>query len=569
LAREAIEYLRRGELVPRPGEYGEWTSALEHHENWVKKAKKITPEFLEKMAYAIKNDPALKDLIEEEEDDGTQVNEKQFELPEQVKIPATFKLEDHEAYRIAQMYVEHSKKVSKEGYEDFHPASFLFLLSSIAARRIYLHMANKKLYTNLRIVLCAGSTDYAKSTTASVAITMMRESLGLDHLLIRTKEVTPEKLISNMLGRKISVEEWDAMRQDETHDEKESYRRERAWSAQKSMYWDEYGHVLKNMSKEHSNTSGYIQFLLQIDDCSEPIGKDTQARKEEYVEKPYLPMLCSIVPRNLKSIAKTGSDFWGDGQSGRNNYACAPDNTYIDDCADLERIPAPPELVKILRQWHESLGFPEVDVRVKERQNDDSKKGEPKIDEIMEVEFINPLPEYLCKVDRAAYEQYKAYRSALKVISHAEWFPVDLRTNYGRLSTLHLRIAILFASVENRNGNPKETTISLDHMYLAQYFVEIFRSGVLKFYQQATGFKTAKSQEESEIVTLLRTASKQAKQSDNEKQAWLSVAQIRRRLHEKYSTEEISKALKPLEGTVVVWEPAKRADSAGSYRIKD
>jgi hypothetical protein len=481
-------------------------------------------------------------------------------LPEQAQIPDDFILEGQEAYRIAQMYIEHSKKVSKEGYEDFHPASFLFLLSSIAARRLYVYMANDKLYTNLRIVLCAESTDYAKSTTAKVAMSIIRDDLGLEHLLIRTNEVTPERLISNMMGRKISVEEWDTM----DDQEKENYKRERAWSAQKSIYWDEYGHVLKNMSKEHSSMAGYISFLLQIDDCSQPIGKDTIARKEEYVQKPYLPILGAIVPRTLKSIAKAGSDFWGDGQSGRNNYACAPKDTYIDDCADLTKIPAPPELIKALHDWHTSLKSPEVDVRVEQKPTEE-RRGEPKLEDRMVIEIISDLPEYQCKVSTDAYDQYKAYRSALKKISHAEGFPVDLRTNYGRLSTLHLRVAILLASLENRHGNPENTIVALNHMYLAQYFVEIFRSGVLNFYQQATGFKTVKSQEESEIVTLLRTA---AKQANNDKQTWLSVAQIRRRLHEKYSTEEITKALKPIEGTVVVYQTGKRSDSAGSYRIK-
>src|SRR5690242_14991521 len=70
-------------------------------------------------------------------------------------------------------YDRFSHEASPEGFEDFHIFCGIWLLSAIAARRIYLPLRTMNVYPNLTIVLCGDSSLFAKTTTARVATSLL------------------------------------------------------------------------------------------------------------------------------------------------------------------------------------------------------------------------------------------------------------------------------------------------------------------------------------------------------------------------------------------------------------
>jgi len=558
LAHDYIyEYLFKAKVMEnghRPPTFGEYESAIKQYEGHI--TEKHAPA--KRMIENIKADIRLADLIDDEDEKP----ETCPELPEHIRIPQHIKdaFAQSDTYRLMLSYIDFSRKSSPRGYKDYHPFCFLWLLSTIAARRIYFQFGRKKVYTNLRIALCGGSTGVKKSFTAEVAISLLREELGLSYLLIETEDMTPEALIMKMVGKRAIPDDYKGSSDERTDKIKERL----AWSAQKSMYWDEFGMFLRKISKETGSYTGWIDILLKVEECK-PITKSTAGRGDEIVEKPYLPFLGNIVAASVAKITKKESDLQVNGLMPRQITICTPDGEKSDDRTKVAYFPGPPELVASLLQWHDTLGQPIADIidENENTQSPDSKK--PYISNWTGV-LIEELPEHQCKWTEQAETRWYEYGYALEELASIKGFPEDLATQYsGRLTTITLRIAMLFASIDNRYGRPEDTIITDLHMAIAQELTEIARQGSHRFYEQVNGFKTLQSKMESEIVALLKTVASKAK---TEAKAWITVAQIRSRLNEKYGTDEIKKALKPLEGTVVDYQTINRPKSKGAYRIR-
>src|SRR5712691_745401 len=119
-------------------------------------------------------------------------------LPEGVAFSAEM---SRGAYQWLSEYEQYSRIASPEGYDDFHPACGLWILSTVAARRVYLPLQRKKIYPSLFLVLTARTTLFAKTTTAEVAKEVLYTS-GLGWLLGADK-ITPQKLMSDMAGTRL------------------------------------------------------------------------------------------------------------------------------------------------------------------------------------------------------------------------------------------------------------------------------------------------------------------------------------------------------------------------------
>lgn len=95
-------------------------------------------------------------------------------------------------------YVEFSRTWSPRAYDGFHEACGLWLLSTVAARRVLLHLG-KPHYTPLFIALAARTSLYAKSTTAQIAIRVLGKA-RLDWLLAADAS-SPQKFIQDLTRR--------------------------------------------------------------------------------------------------------------------------------------------------------------------------------------------------------------------------------------------------------------------------------------------------------------------------------------------------------------------------------
>lgn len=356
-------------------------------------------------------------------------------------------------------YVQYSKQVSPEGYTDFHEACGLWLLSTIAGRRIKIPFARKQ-YTPLMIVMVARTSLYAKSNTAEAAINVL-QSAGLRWLL-GSDETTPQKLMSDMAGG--LPKNYDSLSADQQY----YIQKKIAMSAQRGWFYDEFGGLIKAMSKQGGVMQDFKGLLLKLDNCADSYEYSTQTRGSELIEKPYLSFLGTATPSDFRSNAKIGHDFWADGFNARLAFICPPPDTSIDAPFSLGETPIPWTLQKQLRDWHERLGYPSVSVEPRK----------DKRDKITGYDVVkSELPEIECKFGTDVYQAWVNYRSALKQITRN--LPTqDLDGSYNRLSIKAIRIAALFASLENGD------VIEMRHWAKAQEIAERWRKSLHELYYQ-------------------------------------------------------------------------------------
>lgn len=95
-------------------------------------------------------------------------------------------------------YSAFSARWSPRAHHDFHIASGLWVLSTVAARRVALHLGGLR-HPNLYIALAAWTGLWAKSTTVKIGLDVLRAA-KLDFLLA-PDEATPQALVQSMTQR--------------------------------------------------------------------------------------------------------------------------------------------------------------------------------------------------------------------------------------------------------------------------------------------------------------------------------------------------------------------------------
>lgn len=354
-------------------------------------------------------------------------------------------------------YIQFSKYWSPSGYPGFHEAIGLWVLSTIAARRICLPLGAKMQYTPLYIALTARSGIYAKSETASVGVRVVRDA-GLGYLLAGDN-YTPQSFIKSMTG----VVPADYERASD---------KTRAWidlsvafSAQRGWFFDEFSQLIDGMRKKSGHMGEFSGILRRIYDCQDSYTSSTIERGEEKVADPYLAMLVNMTPADLRSSGKRGSDLWGNGFFGRMAFIGPDKQGVLKGRMPNERFNIPADILMPLHHWHERLGIPAVSI---EQDRDVPSK--------YYVERGN-FPENEVVFDKGVFDAFYAYRDALSDLVDTS-DEMDLDSNYARFAAKSLRIAMLVASLEN-NG-----IISMPIWALAQSITERWRANLHAIFAQ-------------------------------------------------------------------------------------
>jgi hypothetical protein len=357
-------------------------------------------------------------------------------------------------------YVKYSKLVSPEGYSGFHTACGLWILSTVAARRVRIPF-NRKQYTPLMIALVARTSLYAKSNTAEAAISVL-QAAGL-RFLLGSDETTPQKLLSDMAGNTVP-RNYENLEVDKQY----WIQRRLALAAQRGWFYDEFGSLLRAMARNGGIMQDFKGLLLKLDNCADQYEYATQARGVELIEKPYLSLLGTMTPADMRSGAKSGSDLWSDGFLARFTFICPPPDTSIDAPFTLGEVSVPYSLFKPLRDWHERLGEPTISL-------DEEKDKKERVTGYA----VNRghLPETKLEFGEGVYDAWACYRSALK--SMLKQLPSqDFDGSYNRLSIKAIRIAALLASLENND------LIEMKHWARAQEIAEEWRLSLHQLYSQ-------------------------------------------------------------------------------------
>jgi len=370
-------------------------------------------------------------------------------LPDSAKLPAGL---SKDACLWLEEYIALSKKWSPSGYEGFHEAVGLWILSTIAARRIVMPLGAKMQCTPLYIALAARSGLYAKSETATVGIQVLKQT-GLGYLLLG-EDHTPQSMIKTMTG---AVPD-DYGRTDGTS--RITMQNALSFCAQRSWFKDEFGGFIGGMRRKSGHMHAFIDLLRSLDGCPDEYSINTIGRGQDKVIAPYLALLACMTPSDLREAGKQGSEEWGNGFWARVAFV-GPDSSCKMNNGRMpnQKFTAPSEMIVKLHKWHERLGMPDICV-----QDDPDRSGKFIVER-------GSFPENIVEFDEGVEDAYYNYFFALRGLVDSSQ-NTDLDGNYVRFAAKALRIAMLVASLEN------EDLIEMRHWALGQEIAERWRANL-------------------------------------------------------------------------------------------
>jgi hypothetical protein len=363
-------------------------------------------------------------------------------------------------------YIEFSRRWSPRSFDHYHETVAIWLLSTVAAKRIYVDVGGRR-HPSLYAALVGHTSLYAKTTAARIATDAL-EMAGLSWLL-GPDDCTPQRLIVDL---KASVpDDYDNL-----DAERQAWHRNRAaLAAQRGFYLDEFGRHIASMMREGSVYADFRGLLRQLDDCPRRYIASTIARGESLIDNPYISILACLTPRDLRPFARRGSSLWGDGFLARFALVCPPANYR----RGKDRFPAgerqfDAKLAGELGDWNRRLGVPDVsmtDVRDNDGNGKPSKRTTKRLS-------IKPLVSRVYPLDNDVREAFDAYNDALLDMVEAGAVPEDLAGNYSRFAEKALRVSLLLASMGG------DTRIRMKHWARAQAMAERWRDGLHHLYNQ-------------------------------------------------------------------------------------
>jgi hypothetical protein len=356
-------------------------------------------------------------------------------------------------------YIAFSRIWSPRAFDAFHEACGIWLLSTVAARRVTLQLGHPR-YTNLYLALVARSSLYTKSTAAEIAVATL-QSARLDWLLA-PDDSTPQRFIHDLTASARAADgsgpndEWARLRQ--------------AFAAQRGWYYEEFGQHLEAMIRGHGALAQFRSILKRFDDGRERYELATLARGSELVERPYLALLACMTPADLRPLARLGAALWHDGYLARFAFVTPGDGNRSRSRAPFppgERV-IPAAIVESLRDWHKQLGIPIFPVRALTGADDEAQSAA--VSPVRRVVY-GGVPVQKCVGTPAVYDAFYNYHNALLELAGYAG-SADLDASYARHAEKALRVAMLLASMENGGQ------IELRHWARAQAIAERWRSGL-------------------------------------------------------------------------------------------
>lgn len=389
-------------------------------------------------------------------------------------------------------YIAHSRHWSPRSFDDFHEAVGVWLLSTVAARRVVVHFG-KEQFTPLFIALAGRSTIHAKTTAAEVGREVL-DSAGLGWMLADDSS-TPQKFV-----------------RDRTQHVPEDYKRltgydltvanlKLKFAGQVGWWYDEFGMLLHAMARSGGSMSDFSGLLRRFDDCAPTYVYSTIGRPTDKIIAPYLALLASLTPADLRPLMRKGSAGWSDGFWARWAFVTPPtDEVKTDRFPAGQRVP-PIALTQALRSWHERLGEPQLWVA-----ND--------------VPQIGPLPRVVVTLEPTVADAYYAYNDAIIGVMQKRVHE-DLDAWHGRAAIRALRLATLFASLDGGD------CIELKHWARAQHIAERWRWSLYRLYEQVTQQDTSeKKNAEETVLGIIERQGSATIREITQRVKWLSGGEI-------------------------------------------
>lgn len=366
------------------------------------------------------------------------------ELPPEVRAYLSL---EHEASPVLDAMIEYFRRWCTRSYEGYHEAVAIWVLTTIAARRIVLPW-RAGVWTNFYLMLVSRSGRHAKTEAAAYGSKIIRDC-GLGFLLA-PEETSPQRMLSKMSGNSIP-RNYSCM----TPEEQERLRLKLAFSAQKGWQYDEFGDFLQDVVHSRGYNNLFYRLLKQLYDNKPEITYDTGIRGEEAIAMPSLSIIGTTAPESLVGIPEK---VWTDGAFARISFIVPPLDSLKLQSAPDEQAHVPRFIMEALTSWHIRLGIPDckiIDLWEQEEQLEQAlgKAGGKKkqLGEQYKIERDNLPQQAISWHGTGIREAHEAYFQALMNIDVEQNLDPRLGSNYVRLPDMALKIAMLLASLENDN----------------------------------------------------------------------------------------------------------------------
>jgi hypothetical protein len=416
-------------------------------------------------------------------------------------------------------YILHSKLWSPRGFEWFHESCGLWVLSVVAARRVLVHMGKPR-FTPLYIALTARTSSFSKSTTAGIAISTLQRA-GLDHLLMPDNS-TPQKFLMEMK----SVLPDDYAELDEIG--KTRILNKIASAGQRGWYFEEFGQGIAAMMRRDGPMTDFRGLLRRFDDTPERYESGTIGRGNDLVERPYLALLVSMTPADLTPFAQRGSSLWGDGFLARFALITPPNGARRRGRFPKGERVIPENLFLPLQAWNKHLGIPRVELQDEKGTSKDGKN-------ISTVRAkVKPAEPVVLELNDDVFEAFYAYDDGLNEVC-TKMALEDLDGNYGRFSEKALRLATIFASINN------SAKVDLSHWARAQAVTERWRAGAHFLHQQINSPMPSQMLETEERILRVLRRLKGASVREIRQQTRLPAREVNQILEELIEAELVAK----------------------------
>jgi hypothetical protein len=417
---------------------------------------------------------------------------------------------DEEAGRCARQwldaYIQWSQQWATRGHYLFHEGCGLWLLSTIAKRRIVIPVDNGK-YTSLYIILAADTSKFTKTTTMNNATDLLYH-LDLDFMLLPQK-MTPE--VFYRLASGYIPDDFASM----PPQFQASLCRAVAFAAQLGWRYDEFGDQLRAMTQQTSVMRRFLPILLEWYDCPRRDDNYTIGRGNDHIVNPYLSLLAALTIDDIQSLPRS-LNLWKNGLFARVAFLTPPEHEFSLALEPRTMKDFPEAICRPLIQFHERLGIPEASIQeiLSPRQEPTGKFRAERSD----------LPQNICRVTEEVFNARDSYSMALGYLCNtSEDVPMELRGFYMRNADRAMRIAALLAW-ENNQG-----VIELAHWQAAWGIAERWRKAAHEFYRQTQNVPSAGARIEQAIMRQLHRHAKTG----------LSAIDITRRVQDLNSAETL------------------------------
>lgn len=346
-------------------------------------------------------------------------------------------------------YLTWTKQSCALAPEIFHEAMALWLLATIATRRIKIAIGGQEIYPNLYVLVIAKTSLYRKSTAMGKAKEALKAA-GLESLLLPT-DVTPEALFDELAG--VQPVNFNSM----SAEDRREWLLGRAVAAQRSFMKDECSSIFANLKKDYNagltelllegyqGDGGKLKKLLKSkglvsvkDMCLSFLGATTPVMYSKYItneetENGFIARFAIVTPEGI------------------------PVYEVLDDPP-----PMPPHLVSQLRHmftnvlpWH----------------NDEKPRASEAFGDVVTPPVMNAsaAPE--------ALKQLGEYRKALNYDMLLNDVEEAKNAAYTRLATMAAKVALLLAAIDTSSGTVR---IEEQHVYAAQIICERWRESLYR-----------------------------------------------------------------------------------------